>query len=65
MTQNELTDWNLQSRKFVNAILCDATYRQCDQKKKFQSLLKLPKLSSLEKLKILAPSQKLLKNVGD
>ena len=38
---------------------------QCDQIKSCQMFIKLPKMISLEKLKLLTPLQKLPKNVGD
>ena len=39
--------------------------RQCDQRKIAKVLKSCPKMISLEKLKILAPTQKLPKTVGD
>ena len=39
--------------------------RQCDQQKAAKCLKSCPKMISQEKFKILTPSQKLPKNVGD
>ena len=49
-------------RPFVNASLYSV---QCDQKKLPNVYKSCPKFISVEKLKILTPTQKLPKNVGD
>ena len=48
----------------LNKICCTSQV-QCDQKKVAKCLYKLPKMISLEKLKILTPLQKSPKNVRD